>query len=98
MTLKIDAKFEGNQKSQESGEIWPKHLKVSKICTFICSHCAKYLMFDLEKYRGVIFHDTKGWCKTWRKTDLRFGKQYEEYEKFSPEHLKVSNRELDRIL
>ena len=22
--------------------------------------CAKYLMFDLKKYRGVIFHDTEG--------------------------------------
>ena len=25
--------------------------------------CAKYLMFDLKKYRGVIFHDTEGWSK-----------------------------------
>ena len=32
--------------------------------------CAKYLMFDLKKYRGVIFHDTEEWCKIWRKTDL----------------------------
>ena len=53
-------------------------------------HCAKYLMFDLKKYRGVIFHDTEGWCKIWRKTDLWFGKWHEEYGKFSPEHLKVS--------
>ena len=22
--------------------------------------CAKYLMLDLKKYRGVIFHDTEG--------------------------------------
>ena len=52
--------------------------------------CAKYLMFDLKKYRGVIFHDTEGWCKIWRKTDLWFGKWHEEYGKFSPEQLKVS--------
>ena len=25
--------------------------------------CAKYLMFDLKKYRGVIFHDTEELCK-----------------------------------
>ena len=25
--------------------------------------CAKYLMFDLKKYRGIIFHDTQGRCK-----------------------------------
>ena len=78
------------QKWQEFGEIWPEHSKVFKTCTFICSYCAKYLMFDLKKYRGVIFHDTEGWCKIWRKTDLWFGKWHEEYGKFSPEHLKVS--------
>ena len=78
------------QKWQEFGKIWPKHSKVSKPCTFICSYCEKYLMFDLRKYRGVIFHDTEGWCKIWRKTDLWFEKWYEEYGKFSPEPLKVS--------
>ena len=78
------------QKRQEFGEIWPKHLKASKTCTFICFYCAKYLMFDLKKYRGVIFHDTEGWCKIWRKTDLWFGKWHEKFGKFSPEHLKVS--------
>ena len=78
------------QKWQEFGEISPEQSKFSKICTFICSYCAKYLMFDLKKYRGVIFHDTEGWCKIWRKTDLWFGKWHEEYGKFSPEHLKVS--------
>ena len=43
-------------------------------------------MFDLKKYRGVIFHDTEEWCKIWRKTDLWF----EKFHKFLPEHLKVS--------
>ena len=31
-------------------------------------------MFDLTKYRGVIFHDTEEWCEIWRKTDFWFGK------------------------
>ena len=54
------------QKWQEFGEIWPEHLQVSTTCTFTCSYCAKYLMFDLKKYRVVIFHDTEEWCKmTW---------------------------------
>ena len=61
------------QKWQEFGEIWPEHSQVSKTCTFICSYCAKYLMFDLKKYRGVIFHDTEGWCKIWRNNNLWFG-------------------------
>ena len=55
------------QKWQEFGEFWPEQSKVSKMCTFIGSYCAKYLKFDLKKYRGVIFHDTESWCKIWRK-------------------------------
>ena len=55
---------------------------------FFC-YCAKYLMFALKKYRGIIFHDTGGWCKIWRKMDLWFGKWHEEYGKFWPGHLKV---------
>ena len=27
-----------------------------------------------KKYRGVIFHDTREWCKIWKKADLRFWK------------------------
>ena len=57
---------------------------------FICFYCAKYLRFDLKKYRGVIFRGTEGWCKIWRKTDLWFEKWHDEYGKFSPEHLQVS--------
>ena len=86
------------KKWQEFGEIWPEHSEVSKICTFICSYCAKYLMFDLKKYRGDTTHDTEGWCKIWKKTDLWFGKWYEEYGTFSPEHLKVSKLDFDGIL
>ena len=50
------------KKCQEFGEIWPEHSKVYKTCIFICSYCAKYLMFDLKRYRGVIFDDTERWC------------------------------------
>ena len=52
--------------------------------------CSKYLMCDLKKFRGVVFHGTEGWCKIWRKTDLWFGKWNEEYGKFSAEQFKVS--------
>ena len=47
-------------------------------------------MFELKKYRGVIFHDARKWCKIWRKSDLWFGKRHKEFGKFSPEHAKVS--------
>ena len=37
-----------------------------------------------------MFGSTEYWCKIWRKTDFCFQKWHEEFEKFSPEHLKVS--------
>ena len=43
-------------------------------------------MFELKKYKGAMFHDTRVWCKIWRKADLWFGKWHEEFGKFSPEH------------
>ena len=78
------------QKWQQFGEFWSEYSKVSKMCTLIGPFCAKYITFDLKKYRGVIFHDTEESCKIWRKTDLWFGKWHEKFGKFSPEHLKVS--------
>ena len=57
---------------------------LSKVC----------ILYELKKYRGVIFHDTEEWCKIWRKTDLWFGKWLEEYGKFSPDQFKVSNMSL----
>ena len=78
------------QKWHEFCKFWPEHSKVPQICTLIGSYNAKYLIFDLKKYRGAIFHDTEEWRKIWRKTDLLFEKWQEEFGKFSPEHWKVS--------
>ena len=61
MTLKIDAKFEEkliccfkNDKNLMKFEL--SNCKSPKLALSF----AKYLMFDLKKYRGVIFHDTEG--------------------------------------
>ena len=83
-------------------KIWRKTDVVSKmtrICwnltpALICSYCAKYSMFHLKTYRGVIFHGTEEWCKIGRKTDLLFEKWHEKFGKFSPEPLKVSKLRL----
>ena len=75
---------------EEFDKFWPEHSKISKICTLMDCFWPKYIMFELKKYRGAIFHDTRVWCKIWRKTDLWFGKWHEKFGKFSPEHLKVS--------
>ena len=82
------------QKWQEFGEFWPKHSKVSKICTFIVSFCAKYITFDQKGTEELSYitlkNEKEEWCKIWRKTDLWFAKWHENFGKFSPEHLKVS--------
>ena len=53
-----------------------------------------YNVWARKMYRGVMFHDTRVWCKIWRKTAMWFGKWHEEFGKFSPEHTKVSKLEL----
>ena len=47
-------------------------------------------MFELKKYKGSIFHDTRVWCKIWKRTDLWFGKWHEKFDKCSSEHTKFS--------
>ena len=67
---------------EEFDEFWPKHSKFLKIWTLMSFFWLKYIMFELKKYRGVIFDCTEDWCKIWRKTDLYFLKWHEEFCKF----------------
>ena len=64
--------------------------KSQKSFILIGSLWPKYILFELQKYRGIIFCDTEKICKFWRKTDLLFEKRLEKFGKFSPEHFKVS--------
>ena len=88
----IDLPFQNWHK--EFDIFWPKHSKDSEIFTLMGSVWAKYILFKLKKYRGIIFHDTEEWCKIWRKTGLLLEKWCQEFGKFSPEHSKVSKLEL----
>ena len=89
MKLKSDAKF---------GEELTCHIKIdmrnltnfdleyskaSKIYISMSSCWPKYIMYDLKKYRRVVFDSTVDWCKMWRKTDLCFQKWHEEFGKLS---------------
>ena len=74
----------------EFDEFWPEHLKISKILTLMGSFWAEYILFELKKYRGVIFHDTEGWYKLWRGIDLSFQNWQEEFDIVWLEHLQVS--------
>ena len=75
---------------EEFGKFSPEHSKISKICTLMGCFWPKYIMFELKKYRGVMFDGTEDWYKIWRKTDLCFQKWHEEFDKFWPKHSKIS--------
>ena len=76
---------------EELHNFWLKHSKKNVLIGFLWP---KYIMFELQKYRGVIFHDIEELCKFWRKTGLWFQKWHDEFGKFSPEHLEVSKLRL----
>ena len=71
-------------------KFWSEYSKISNIFTLMGCLWPKYVMFELKKYRGVIFDGTEYWCKIWRKTKFCFQNWHEKFGKFSPEHLKVS--------
>ena len=80
---------------EQFDEFWFKH---SKICSLIGCLWPKYIMFDLKKYKRVMFNNTEYWCKIWRKTDFCFQKWNQEFGKFSPVTWKSQNLDFDGIL
>ena len=58
----------------------------------------KYILFELQKCRGVIFHDTEEIYRFWRKTELRFEKRIEKFGKFHQSTWKCQNWDYDGIL
>ena len=84
----IDLSFQNWHK--EFHKFWPEHLKVSKILTLIGSFWAKYILLELKKYLGVIFHEAEEGYKIWRGIKLLFQNWHKEFYKIWPEHWKVS--------
>ena len=68
----IDLLFKNWHK--EFDEFLLENLKVSKTYTLMGCFWPKYIMFELRKYRVVMFDGTQDWYKVWRKTDLCFQK------------------------
>ena len=81
----IDLSFQNWHK--EFDEFW---LQNSKMYTFMDWFWPNYVMFELKKYRVVMFNYTQDWYRIWRKTGLCFQKLAWGFGKFLPEHLKVS--------
>ena len=52
------------------------------------SFSGKYILFELKKYRGVIFHETEGGYKIWVRIDKSFKNWHKEFDKFWPGHSK----------
>ena len=71
-------------------QILIRALENSKIFTLVDSFWARYILFELQKYKGVISHETEEGCKIWRGIDLSFQNWHKEFDKFWPEHSKVS--------
>ena len=40
-----------------------KALKSLKNCALMGPFCPKHIMFQLESFRGIMYHDTDWWCK-----------------------------------
>ena len=65
MIMKNDEKFEKELTCQiknwheEFNRLWHESLKVSKICILMGYFWPKYIMFELRKYKGVMFDDTQ---------------------------------------
>ena len=67
---RIDLSFQNWLK--EFDKIWPEYSKVSKIFILMGSFWAKYIFFELKKYRGIIFNETEERYKIWRGMDSSF--------------------------
>ena len=68
--------------SRLTWEIWrilTRALRTLKDFHFNWLLMSKVYIFWLKRNRGVIFQNTKEWCKMWRKTDLWLGKRHEEF-------------------
>ena len=78
MTMKNDAKFEEELTCQFKIDM--RNLtnfdlstrKSQKNFALMSYFWPKYIMFELKKYRRVMFDDTEHWWKIWKKTDLCF--------------------------
>ena len=71
-------------------QIFTRALESLKIGILMRSFNPKLKKYELKIHRGVICHDNEEWRKIWRGIDLSFQSWHELFDKFWPEHLKVS--------
>ena len=64
---------------EELGELSLEHSKVWKIVLWWGSFCPKHLMFQLENFRRIVYHDNEGQYKIQRKTNSWLVKWHKEF-------------------
>ena len=67
---------------KEFDKFWPEHSIASESFTLMGFFWVKYILFELKKYRGVIFHDTEEGYKIWWGINLLFQNWHKEFNKF----------------
>ena len=92
----IDLSFKNCCK--EFHKFWPEHSKVSKIFTLMGPFWAKYILFELKMFRGVIFHDIKEWCKSEEKLTCFLENDLRNLANFHQSTWKCQNWNFDGIL
>ena len=60
--------------------------KSQKIFILMGSLWAKYKLFELKKYRGIIFHKNEEGYKIWRGIDLSLQNWHKEFDKIWPKY------------
>ena len=75
---------------KEFDKLWPECSKVSNVSPLMGSFSARYILLELKKYRGIIFHEAEEGYKIWRGIDSSFKNWHKEFGKFWPELSKVS--------
>ena len=78
---RTDLSFQSWYKEFEG--FWTEHLKVSKMFILMGSFWEKYILLELKRYRGVIFHENEGGSKIWRGIDSSFQNWHKEHSKVS---------------
>ena len=82
--------------SKLTQEIWQiltralENLKNFHLYGFLLNKVYIYILFELKRYRGIIFNETKEGYKIWRGIDVFFQNWHKKFDKFWPDHSKVS--------
>ena len=84
--------------TQGTSQILTRALKSKKTFVLIGSLWPKYLLFELQKYRGVIFHDTEDLYPFWRKLTCSLKKDLRNLANSHQSTCKCQNLDFDEIL